>query len=188
MDPFSIAGVFAGHQWFLDRPGLCHLIGAVCLVSCVCSLWSIAAISVNRYVLLCHPHIYRDIYTWRNTIYICIALWMWALCLDIPNFVDWGGHTFDMKTMACSYDRLASYSYTVFFVSMFVVIPLLTVLYCNLNIYMTVKKSKRRMCSHSAKVTGTQMDHLQHTVDQVCFAFFSQQQWGSVRGCPCSFL
>ncbi len=98
----------------------------------------------------------RDVYTWRNTIYICIVLWFGALLLDIPNFVDWGGHTFDMKTMACSYDRLASYSYTVFFISMFVVIPLLIVLYCNLNIYITVVKSKMRVSSHSTGYDATE--------------------------------
>ncbi len=109
--------------------------------------------TVSKFTLII---MFRDIYTWRNTIYICIVLWFGALLLDIPNFVDWGGHTFDMKTMACSYDRLASYSYTVFFISMFVVIPLLIVLYCNLNIYITVVKSKMRVSSHSTGYDATE--------------------------------
>ena len=149
VDPFSIAGVFIGHEWFLQRTVLCHIIGSVCLVSCVCSLWSIAAISLNRYILLCRPHLYKEIYTWKNTICICIALWLGAFCLDLPNFLNWGDHTYDMKTMACSYDRLASYSYTVFFITMFVTAPLFTVLFCNVNIYITVVRSKMRVSSHA---------------------------------------
>ena len=148
VDPFSIAGVFTGHQWFLDRIVLCHVIGSVCLVSCVCSLWSIAAISVNRYILLCRQQFYKHIFTWRNSIFICIFLWFGAFLLDLPNFLNWGDHTYDMKTMACSYDRLASYSYTVFFIMMFVTMPLFTVLFCNVNIYITVIKSKMRVSSH----------------------------------------
>lgn len=65
--------------------------------------------------------------------------------LDVPNFADWGDHTYDMKTLACSYDRLASYSYTVFFIMMFVSLPLLTVLFCNVNIFLIVLRSKRRV-------------------------------------------
>ncbi len=57
-----------------------------------------------------------------------------------------------MKTMACSYDRLASYSYTVFFIMMFVTAPLFTVLFCNINIYITVVKSKMRVSAHTSSV------------------------------------
>lgn len=69
--------------------------------------------------------------------------------LDLPNFFDWGDHSYDMKTMACSYDRTESYSYTVFFITMFVTIPLVTVLWCNLNIYIVVLKSKMRVATHA---------------------------------------
>ncbi len=78
---------------------------------------------------------------------------MCAFLLDLPNFLDCGGHTYDMKTMACSYDRTASYSYTVFFITMFVTIPLVTVLFCNINIYIVVVKSKLRVAAH--KTGGT---------------------------------
>jgi hypothetical protein len=62
------------------------------------------------------------VYTWKQTIGIAVSLWLGASMLDLPNFLDWGDHTYDMKTMACSYDRLASYSYTVFFITMFVTV------------------------------------------------------------------
>ena len=73
--------------------------------------------------------------------------------LDLPNFLDWGDHTFDMKTMACSYDRLASHSYTVFFIMMFVTIPLGTVLYCNFGIYGVVLRSKKRVAAHTTETS-----------------------------------
>ena len=92
---------------------------------------------------------------------MCMLIWAMASMLDVPNFVDWGDHTYDMKTMACSYDRLASYSYTVFFITMFVTIPLFTVLICNLNIYIVVIKSRMRINAHKAKpwtIEGSQFD------------------------------
>ena len=60
----------------------------------------------------------------------------------------WGDHTYDMKTLACSYDRLASYSFTLFFITMFVTIPLCTVVFSNVNIYVTVVKSRNRVTAH----------------------------------------
>ncbi|ELT94145.1 hypothetical protein CAPTEDRAFT_64190, partial [Capitella teleta] len=144
VDPFSVAGVLVGHQWFLDRHVLCHAIGSICLVSCVCSLWSIAAISVNRFVLLCRQTLYRKIFTWRSAIHMSLGLWVVAILLDLPNFLDWSDHTYDMKTMACSYDRTASYSYTVFFITLFVTIPLFVVVYCNIKIYSFVLRSRIR--------------------------------------------
>ena len=65
---------------------------------------------------------------------IILMLWLGALLLDLPNFFNWGDHVYDLKTMACSYDRTASYSYTVFFISMFVTVPLLLVLFCNIKV------------------------------------------------------
>ncbi|XP_064621987.1 melatonin receptor type 1B-like [Lineus longissimus] len=145
VDPMSIAGVVLGPKYFNDRPALCKAIGSLCLASCVCSLYSIAAISLNRYILICKNEHYMKIFTWKRTVLYAIALWCCAWSLDIPNYLYWGGHTYDMKTMACSYDRLASFSYTVFFISMFVTLPLFTVLACNVNIYLFVHRSRRRV-------------------------------------------
>ncbi len=101
----------------------------------------------NRYILICRTPLYSIIFSWQKSILICVGLWIWSFLLDIPNFVDWGGHTYDMKTMACSYDRLASYSYTLFFIAMFVVFPLVTVLFSNVNIFLTVMASKKRVAA-----------------------------------------
>ena len=170
VNPFSIAGVMVGHEWFLQNSGLCHLIGSICLVSCVCSLWSIAAISLNRYVLLCQQRYYSRIFSWRSSAFIAACLWLVALCLDLPNFLDWGDHTYDMKTMACSYDRTASYSYTVFFITLFVTIPLMVVLYCNINIYIFVLRSKIRVAAHKNGIasdipTATDMESVTNQMD-----------------------
>ena len=134
-----------GPNFWREHSGFCHLIGMVCSVSCVCSLWSIGAISLNRYILLCRQHLYRRLYTLKNTIAMCVGLWIATVLLDLPNFLDWGDHAYDMKTMACSYDRTASYSYTAFFIMTFVSLPLLIVVFCNINIYVVVLRSKIRV-------------------------------------------
>ena len=37
---------------------------------------------------------------------ITACLWVGAFFLDLPNMLGWGDHTYDMKTLACSYDRV----------------------------------------------------------------------------------
>ena len=149
VDPMSIAGVVLGPKYFLERETLCHIIGSICLASCVCSLWTISTISINRFVLICHNRHYSSIFTWNRCIAYCLALWILAWLLDIPNYLNWGDHSYDMKTMACSYDRLASYSYTAFFITVFVAFPLATVSYCNVNIYLKVKNSKMKVAANA---------------------------------------
>lgn len=69
-----------------------------------------------------------------------VAILLWVVCalLELPNYFNWGGHTFDPKTMACSYDRTANYSYTVFFVLVAIGPPLVVVLICYSNIFAQV--------------------------------------------------
>ena len=162
MDPFSIIGVFSGKDFFTERHGLCHIIGSVCLISCVCSLWSIATISVNRYVMICKRPYYYQIFSWHRSVGIALGLWFFASLLDLPNFLDWSDHSYDMKTMACSYNRLASYSYTLFFVSFFIAMPLFTVLFCNINIFMVAYQSRRRVAAHGVTDTTTRASHLEN--------------------------
>lgn len=81
------------------------------------------------------------------------GLWTFSLLLDIPNFFGWGDHSYDMKTLSCSYDRTASYSYTVFFISFFVLVPLAIVVFCNINIYIVVVRSGLKIAAHKEFMT-----------------------------------
>ncbi len=54
----TCAGVVHGELWFeLHHPTLCRVIASVCTASCFCSLMSIMAISINRYVHICHHQV-----------------------------------------------------------------------------------------------------------------------------------
>ena len=171
-DPMSITGVVLGPQFFNKRMVLCHVIGTICLSSCACSLWTISTISINRFILICHNQYYARVFTWRRTILYCLLLWLSAYALDVPNYLNWGDHNFDEKIMACSYDRTAAYSYTAFFILSFVAFPLVIVSYCNVQIYLTVKRSKMKVAagkqffvSTTGKAPVAQLSTVSHTMD-----------------------
>lgn len=98
-----------------------------------------------RCIFICHHQVYRRIYSWKKTILICFLLWVWCAIMEMPNFFGWGGHTFDMKTMACSYNRLADYSYTLFFCFFAIGLPLLVVFISYLRIFLYVRATKRQL-------------------------------------------
>ncbi|ELU01494.1 hypothetical protein CAPTEDRAFT_197910 [Capitella teleta] len=158
---FSIVGLVVGNKFFIGKEWLCHVIASLCLLSCSCSLWSMAAIAINRsdaeidrlyamqqlpffrYICICKFHLYHKVYT-KSTCW-CMALCLWITCgvLEMPNYFNWGGHTFDLKTMACSYDRTANYSYTLFFVLVTIAPPLVCVAVCYLQVFLHVRQSRK---------------------------------------------
>lgn len=81
----------------------------------------------------------------------CFLLWVICIALEMPNFIGWGGHTFDLKTMACSYDRLADLSYTIFFCLVAIGIPLVTVFFSYISIFLYVRKTRKELSRIAGK-------------------------------------
>lgn len=96
-----------------------------------------------RLVQICKYFLYQNIYTHRKTIGYCIGLWGFAVLLDLPNWLGWGGHTFGLKEMGCTYDRMANHSYTIFLATTAIAIPMVIVLSCYLSIILYVRKCRR---------------------------------------------
>jgi len=98
-----------------------------------------------RLVQICKPFIYHRIYTHKKTIGYCMSLWFWAILLDLPNWLGWGGHTFALKEMGCTFDRVANYNYTIFLTTMSIFLPMAVVLACYLAIILFVRHSRREI-------------------------------------------
>ncbi|XP_077863871.1 LOW QUALITY PROTEIN: melanopsin-B-like [Saccoglossus kowalevskii] len=96
--PFNVVGILKTHHFFRLNSDLCEVISFVCVTSCIASLWNIMAISVNRYIHICKSK-YKQIFSFRNTILMCILIWIISALVDLPNFMNWGGHRYDMKTL-----------------------------------------------------------------------------------------
>ena len=109
---------------------------------------------VSRYICLCVNHWYRRVYTLKRCVMMAIALWVVCALLEMPNYFNWGGHAFDAKTMACSYDRTANYSYTLFFVLVTIAPPLVTVLVCYLKVFLHVRKSRKEIQKIGGNISG----------------------------------
>lgn len=143
--PMNMTGVIKGPKFFLDKVTLCYLLGSICTVSCIVSMWSIAAVAVNRVVCICKFFMYHRIYSRCKTILYCAALWVFAILLDLPNWLGWGGHTFGLKEMGCTFDRVANHSYTIFLASMSIAVPMIIVMASYLTLFLYVRKSSTNL-------------------------------------------
>ncbi|CAD5125864.1 unnamed protein product [Dimorphilus gyrociliatus] len=90
--------------------------------------------------------LYR-IYTLRNTIGMIILLWTICFLLEMPNFdfINWNNHSFDKKSMTCLWDRTYAHSYSIFFITVGVVFPIILIAFCYLKIFLHVRQAKRRI-------------------------------------------
>ena len=95
---------------------------------------------------------YRNIYSRKRTLCYCFGLWGFAILLDLPNWLGWGGHTFGLKEMGCTFDRMANYSYSIFLATTSIAVPMLTVFAAYLTICLYVRHSRNVL----QRVAGSQ--------------------------------
>ncbi|XP_055348566.1 melatonin-related receptor-like [Paramacrobiotus metropolitanus] len=146
VDPFNVIGAFVGQTYFDTHRTLCHFIAAMCAPACLCSMFSITAISVNRYIMICHISLYHRLYTWRNTCLMCVALWLISTGIHFPNHVGWGDNAFDPAYYICTFS-IATHSYAIFYIVVGVFLPLSIVCFSYASIFryhVLVKKGIRR--------------------------------------------
>ncbi len=137
---FNSVGVF-----FYGKPILCEMLGSICIISCCCSVWSVAAIAINRYVCICHRIIYPSIYNKRTLPFMILGLWIVGTLIDLPNFFGWGGHILDERAFFCTFNYLGDYSYNIYFIVFMALIPFTLLTYAYIRILVFSRASRKRL-------------------------------------------
>nr|QVK45856.1 G protein-coupled receptor [Proales similis] len=173
VDSFTVVGILVGKNFFDHNMILCHIIAAICLIACETSLMNIGFLAINRfgfcrvtlkekissmvpkyirrYIHICHQNLYEKAFTVRKTILYCAITWVIGFAIDLPNVLGWGGHYYDLKTLNCVWNRLASQSYSIFFPMSSIIIPCVCIFFCYLKIFMFASKIKNRVAgSHKS--------------------------------------
>ncbi|XP_054748060.2 melatonin receptor type 1C-like [Lytechinus pictus] len=145
INAFALVGLFKGETYFTSHHPLCNFIGATCIICCVCSLWSIAAIAVNRYIAICHRLTYRRIYNKGNLWIHLMFPWLGGVLLDIPNFAGWNSHKFIEEYMMCTYDIKGRLSYVLFLTIMAVGLPIVVISFSYICIYIYAYSSSHEL-------------------------------------------
>nr|KAG5688785.1 hypothetical protein BaRGS_030654 [Batillaria attramentaria] len=143
---------FVDGKYPVSDSSACQFVGFSIVWLFVTSLLSIAAISINRFIKVCHQRVYHQIFSKTNTLLACGAVWVLAFLCTFPPLVGWGRFHFDEKNHYCGFDRSADLGYTLFLLCVSIALPAALIFICNFAIYRHVLLSKRRVMSFA---TGT---------------------------------
>ena len=151
--PFAALGLFNdADKLFGIYSELCIVLGAVVVISCACSIWSIAALSVERYYHINHSEIYPILFNRRSTPFILLSIWCIALAIALPYFkyFGWGGYKYVFYTCTCSWSY-THYSQACYSIVLGLLVPMIIIPYCYIRICFFVRESKQRMSRHESK-------------------------------------
>ncbi|KAG5323919.1 MOODY protein, partial [Acromyrmex charruanus] len=115
------------------------------------SLLSVAAITINRYIMIAHHDIYSKVYTKYWIAIMIIFCWIFSYGMQIPTLAGvWGKFDYDPNLETCSIvkDRRGYTSKTFLFVMGFL-IPCLVIVGCYAKIFWVVHKSESRLRKHA---------------------------------------
>jgi len=103
--PFFVYNCFNGGQWSWSI-GYCSTYAALGAVTGVCSIWTLACISADRYNIICNGFNGPKLTKGKATV---MALICWAIAVGcaLPPFFGWGGYTLEGIMTSCSFDYLS---------------------------------------------------------------------------------
>jgi len=103
--PLFIYNSFNGGQWSFSMEA-CHVYSALGAVTGVCSIYTLACISADRYNIICNGFNGPKLTKGKAT---GMALFCWGMaCLtSSPPFFGWGGYTLEGIMTSCSFDYLS---------------------------------------------------------------------------------
>ena len=134
------AGVLKGLRFYDDKPGLNSALASVCMISCASSLLSIGFIAVNRYVYICCYGRYRSIFTRTTTVVCCATTWLFGVLIDVPSHVHWTNGSLKARD-----DEVGVYAYTVFYLTIGVVVPFVVITICYVRIFVYIHSAKQKV-------------------------------------------
>ena len=76
------------------------------------------------------------LFTTRNNILLCFLFWITGLTISLPGLVGWTDNVYDHKMLECIWNRTHSQSYTIFFSSCVVFLPILVISFSHMKIYL----------------------------------------------------
>lgn len=75
------------------------------------------------------------------------------MLVDLPNWVGIGGHTFALKEMGCTFDRVANHAFTVFLAVLTVALPMVVVFVSYLVILCYIRSSREKYKKYFGSLT-----------------------------------
>lgn len=139
------AFTFIYKTWPFSDP-LCKFYPMVRYSNVALSLFTVIAITINRYVVIVHPKYYTKMYTKTNIAISIAVIWISSFLLLTPTaFGVWGSFGFSPEVNVCTILEKNGKSPKSFLYVLAFFLPSAIFIYCYARIYLTVRKSERQL-------------------------------------------
>ncbi|CAH1777658.1 unnamed protein product [Owenia fusiformis] len=111
---YSDANGVMGHKWFV-----CQFSSVLSCVCCVCSIYTLGLLSLDKYLAITRPLRYDDFVTIPRCVILIIGVWVFSIIIWIPPLFDLprsGDYYFEEAARVCYFDTTTSPYYTLFIV------------------------------------------------------------------------
>ncbi|KAL8610537.1 hypothetical protein ACOMHN_060457 [Nucella lapillus] len=145
--PFWLLDLLLGHYPVLG-PTHCALNAFLLVLGHVASIFTLVLISFNRYLHVCRPSLYRQLFSRRGIIASCVLTWAVTAAEGLlPVFrVDGSSYRYSNKTHMCTFDGTTNPMNAFVLIAMInVVLSILLVGFFSLAIFRHWKQSKTRV-------------------------------------------
>lgn len=128
----------------------CEIHGYLNYLLFAVTLFTLTAISLNRYILICYPGIYQDIFNKKLAVKIIAGIWILCVICCTPPLFGWGRFSFNPRTALCHSDNTSSsFKYAA---NTFMLLDIIIVVFCNIKIAHAVKAHRRRIAVKNTKI------------------------------------
>lgn len=129
---------------WIQGPAYCEFQAFQSIYLFAVSLFTLTAISINRYFKIVKREKYDVIFHKRSVIAIVVSIWSVAALLCLGPLIEWGRYKFDALKSLCSFDENSSVSFRTT-ATVVIVVNMIAILACNIMISMSVRKHRRQM-------------------------------------------
>ncbi|XP_047534021.1 G-protein coupled receptor moody-like [Vanessa atalanta] len=125
---------------------LCRMFPLARYALVAASLFTVLAITINRYVMIAHPRLYPKLYKNRNIAIMLIFIWILSFGVMIATwFEKWGRFGLDTNIGSCSIlpDKKNRSPKKVLFLTAFI-LPCIAIILCYARIFFIVRKATKK--------------------------------------------
>ncbi|XP_074647491.1 melatonin receptor type 1B-like [Tubulanus polymorphus] len=126
----------------------CVMNAGLTVITCACSIWTLAQISVNRYIHVCKHTKYDKIYSKLNVCAMLVTTWSFWIFVTFLSII-WVEHNYNNDSKICIFDHHQSPYFTAFIMVVGIGIPVIVTFVCYYLIYRTIKSSQQRIKNHT---------------------------------------
>ncbi|KAH3691780.1 octopamine receptor 1-like [Dreissena polymorpha] len=100
--PITVYTIIKG-RWEFAHSG-CVVFRFLNMVTLVTSVLSLCNISINRYIMVCYPQKFKDIYTVPNSVFMLIGVVIFSILLSLPPLIGWSEYVYTPSHSFCFTD------------------------------------------------------------------------------------